>query len=69
MPYSGDLPEPGIEPRLLSLLDWQVGFLPLAPPGKPSVSLRVYEKKQQVLQLASNCRENYLDPHTLIPRY
>ena len=33
---SRDLPDPGIEPRsLTSLLHWQVGSLPLAPPGKP----------------------------------
>ena len=34
-PSPGDLPDPGIEPCLLSLLHWQVGSLPLAPPGKP----------------------------------
>ena len=33
---SRDLPDPGIKPRLLCLLHWQVGCLPLAPPGKPS---------------------------------
>ena len=32
MPSSGDLPDPGIEPVSLSLLRWQVGSLPLAPP-------------------------------------
>ena len=68
-PTQGIFLNQGSNPCLLRLLDWQVGFLPLAPPGKPSVSLRIYEKKYQVLQLASNCRENYLDPHTLIPRY
>ena len=31
----GDLPNPGIEPQdLLCLLLWQVGSLPLVPPGK-----------------------------------
>ena len=30
----GDLPHPGIEPTSL-LLHWQVGSLPLVPPGKP----------------------------------
>ena len=34
-PPPGDLPDPGIEPRLLSLLHWRSGSLPLAPPGKP----------------------------------
>ena len=41
-PPPGDLPDSGIEPtspvsysfRLLRLLHWQVGSLPLAPPGK-----------------------------------
>ena len=31
-PPPGDLPDPGIKPA--SLLHWQVGSLPLAPPGK-----------------------------------
>ena len=34
-PPPGDLPNLGIEPLLLSLLNWQTGSLPLAPPGKP----------------------------------
>ena len=29
----------GSNPRLLSLLHWQVGSLPLVPPGKPHTSL------------------------------
>ena len=34
-PPPGDLPDPGIEPESLrSNLHWQVGSLPLAPPGK-----------------------------------
>ena len=28
----------GSNPRLLSLLRWQAGSLPLAPPGKPNLS-------------------------------
>ena len=35
MPFSGDLPNPGIEPKSLSLLQWETGSLPLVPPGKP----------------------------------
>ena len=31
----------GLNPRLLSLLHWQVGFSPLAPPGKPFSGLTV----------------------------
>ena len=34
-PCPGDLPNPGTEPMSLSLLHWQVGSFPLAPPGKP----------------------------------
>ena len=37
MPSSNDLPDPGMEPE--SNLHWQVGPLPLAPPGKPSATL------------------------------
>ena len=35
----GDIPNSGVEPRrqLLCLLHWQLGSLPLAPPGKPQV--------------------------------
>ena len=40
-PPPGDLPKPGIEPDLLCLLHWQVGTLPLVPPGKPN---SVYEQ-------------------------
>ena len=36
-PPPGDLPNPGSDPRLLYLLYWQVGSLPLAPPGKPYI--------------------------------
>ena len=42
-PPSGDLLNPGIKPssnlHLLCPLHWQVGSLPLAPPGKPNYSL------------------------------
>ena len=33
-PPPGDLPHPGIKPVFLSVLHWQVGSLPPAPPGK-----------------------------------
>ena len=33
-PPPGDLPDPGFDLHLLHLLHWQVGSLPLAPPGK-----------------------------------
>ena len=40
----GNLPDPGIEPEsLLHLLHWQVGSIPLPPPGKPMVMVtRMY---------------------------
>ena len=34
-PTPGDLPDPEINPSLLCFLHWEVGSLPLAPPGKP----------------------------------
>ena len=34
-PPPGDLPNPGIKPTVLTPVDWQVGSLSLAPPGKP----------------------------------
>ena len=37
-PPPGDLPNPGIKPRLLHLLRWQGSSLPLAPPGLPGLS-------------------------------
>ena len=38
MPSSRRSLEPGIEPRLLSLRHWQVGSIPLVPPGKSILS-------------------------------
>ena len=35
--FQGIFPIQGSNPHLLSLLHWQAGSLPLAPPGKPSV--------------------------------
>ena len=34
MSSSRDLPDQGSNPSLLCLLHWEVGSLPLAPPGK-----------------------------------
>ena len=43
LPFSppGDLPNPGIEPMSLMSSALQVGSLPLEPPGKPILGLRV----------------------------
>ena len=37
-PSPGDLSNPWIELRLLSLLHWQAGSLPIATPGKPQMA-------------------------------
>ena len=39
-PPPGDLPNPGSNPHLLGVLQWQVGSLPLVKPGKPHFSLQ-----------------------------
>ena len=44
----GILPTQGLNLRLLCLLHWQVGSLPLVPPGKPTsppVLLGIYEER------------------------
>ena len=38
-PSLGDLPDPEIEPHLLWLLPWQLGFFTTEPPGKPSLCI------------------------------
>ena len=43
----GDLPDPGIEQHLLCLLHWQVGSLPLAPPGKLHKILSLPQRSSQ----------------------
>ena len=43
-PPPGELPHPGIE--LASLMHWQVGSLPLEPPGKPWAVSRSWEKQR-----------------------
>ena len=41
VPPPGGLPDPGIEPRSLTSPAWQVGSLPLVPPGKPKMLLKM----------------------------
>ena len=43
----GDLPDPGIKPA--SLMHWQVGSLPLVPPGKPSQGVGCQNYKENNL--------------------
>ena len=66
-PSPRDLPNPGIEPTFLSLLHWQAGSLPLAPPGKPpnvlthsyfeSLTVSLYSVDGNVCPGASNAAQ------------
>ena len=40
-PSPEDLPTEGLNPHLLHLLNWQMGYLPLTPPGKPFTCLYI----------------------------
>ena len=42
----GIFPTRGSNPRLLSLLRWQVGSLPLVPPGKPCIILASFRSME-----------------------
>ena len=44
MPPSRDLPDPRIELVILCLLHWQLGSLPLTPPGSPLTG--IYRTRQ-----------------------
>ena len=44
-PFAGDLPNPGIKP---ASLHWQVGSLPLTPPGKPLFAFTGSQLRQHV---------------------
>ena len=57
-PSPGDFPNPGMELCLLSLLHWQVGSLPLVPPGKPQSIL-------SSVQFSRSVMSNSLWPHGL----
>ena len=48
-PHPGDLPNPGIKPASLMSPAWQVGSLPLVPPGKPNNPLIKKKKKRKKL--------------------
>ena len=47
----GIFPTQGSNLRLLRLLHWQAGFLPLAPPGKPSENNRAVYKSRLLLRM------------------
>ena len=53
-PPPGDLPNPGIQ-SVSSLLHWQEGSLPLAPPGKPSKILTEHVKAPNLPHLTLHC--------------
>ena len=58
----GDLPDPGSNPSLLHLLQWQVYSLPLAPPGKFPV---VYFCNAQSVHFSRSVVLDSLQPHGL----
>ena len=43
LPTPGNLPDQGLNPCLLSLLHWQVDFLPLAPSRKLDICIHIIE--------------------------
>ena len=43
----GIFPTQELNPRLLRLLHWQAGFLPLALPGKPNILLTKLSKRKK----------------------
>ena len=56
-PLQGTFPAQGSNPRLVCLLHWLAGSLPLAPPGKPSLqhgSLGIKVALPPVAQLVKN---------------
>ena len=59
-PPPGELPNPGINPRLLRLLHWQAGSLPLVPPGKPHPEVRGLKLLHLKLQYPGISRVTYL---------
>ena len=58
-PPPRDLPNPGTELESLSLLHWQVGSLPLVPPGKSLLSTSANLNSEPLL-----CLHNALSPPT-----
>ena len=47
-PPAGDIPDPGPNPSLLYLLDWQAGSLTLAAPEKPLEHFGHFEIVRQI---------------------
>ena len=48
--FQGVFPTQGLNPGLLHLLHWQVGSLPLAPPGKPKINTQMCKTKPTTLK-------------------
>ena len=66
-PLQGTFPTQGSNPLLLHLLHWQVGSLPLVPPGKPNIVYTNIIFLQNYLR--ANCRHHtvlLLKPSTSI---
>ena len=60
-PQREDLPNPGIPPVSLCLLYWQVGSLPLGPPGKPAYKFILFSS----VQFSHSVMSDSLWPHGL----
>ncbi|CAI9171186.1 unnamed protein product [Rangifer tarandus platyrhynchus] len=73
MPSSRGSSRLGWNPRLLHLLRWQTGSLPLAPPGKPQSFLRVLQMLLGECVTVRHCRGHHLTPgiakHSAYPRW
>ena len=63
---SRDLPDPGIEPRLLWLLHWQVDSLPLRSLGRPHVPDVCVANRNTLIVSAINCSTAETSRYTLV---
>ena len=69
-PSPRDLPDPGIQPESPMYPDWQVGSLPLMPPGKPVSHNQFSSVHQSCLTLYDpmNCSTPGLPVHHQLPQ-
>ena len=56
--FQGIFPIQGSNPRLLCLLHWQTGSLPLEPPGKPQHGQFMYISSISIHNMYSETSEN-----------
>ena len=59
-PPPGDLPTQGSNLHLLCLLNWQVGSLPLGPPGKPIYDIQLSKMYKNSNKALKGINENIL---------